>query len=66
MVTGSYMVRCGAAQNKIGEAEKRLLEKGHTEFIAPLKAFLEIDIKNALVSVLNVHTCVCLCCNNVA
>ncbi|XP_065918989.1 endophilin-B1-like [Dysidea avara] len=45
---GSYMVRCGAAQNKIGEAEKRLLEKGHTEFIAPLKAFLEIDIKNAL------------------
>jgi len=43
------MVRCGAAQNKIGEAEKRLQEKGRTEFTAPLKAFLEIDIKNAMV-----------------
>lgn len=45
---GAYMVRCGAAQNKIGQAEKRLQEKGRTEFMAPLKAFLEIDIKNAM------------------
>jgi len=52
------MVRCGAAQNKIGEAEKRLQEKGHTEFVAPLKAFLEIDVKNALVSVFK---CVRVC-----
>jgi len=52
------MVRCGAAQNKIGEAEKRLQEKGHTEFIAPLKAFLEIDMKNAMVSVLSIYMCV--------
>lgn len=44
------MVRCGAAQNKIGQAEKKLQEKGRTEFIAPLKAFLEIDIKNAMVT----------------
>ena len=46
---GAYMVRCGAAQSKIGQAEKLLQEKGRTEFIAPLKAFLEIDIKNAMV-----------------
>ena len=46
---GAYMVRCGAAQHKIGQAEKQLQEKGRSEFIAPLKAFLEIDIKNALV-----------------
>ena len=44
------MVRCGAAQSKIGQAERNLQEKGRTEFIAPLKAFLEIDIKNAMVS----------------
>jgi len=56
MVAGSYMVRCGAAQNKIGEAEKRLQEKGQTEFIAPLKAFLEIDIKNSLVSIPSVYS----------
>ena len=43
------MVRCGAAQSKIGQAEKLLQEKGRTEFMAPLKAFLEIDIKNAMV-----------------
>ena len=48
-VTGAYMVRCGAAQSKIGQAEKLLQEKGRTEFMAPLKAFLEIDIKNAMV-----------------
>ena len=44
------MVRCGAAQNKIGQAERKLQEKGRIEFIAPLKAFLEIDIKNAMVT----------------
>ena len=49
LTAGAYMVRCGAAQNKIGQAEKLLQEKGRTEFIAPLKAFLEIDIKSAMV-----------------
>ena len=51
---GGYLTRCGQVENKIGMSERRFKEKAQTEFFTPLKAFLEVDIKNVLVSCKNV------------
>ena len=40
-------------ETKLGESEKRFQEKATSNFITPLKAFLEIDIKNVLASSLS-------------
>ena len=44
------MLHCAEIEGKLGEASKRFQDKIQSEFVAPLKAFLEIDVKQALVS----------------
>ena len=48
--SGSYMTKSGDVQFKLGQADKQFQEKVHTDYITPIKAFLEVDIKAALVS----------------
>ena len=44
------MKHCGQVQGQIGEARKRFEDKVMKDVITPLKAFMEIDIKNIMVS----------------
>lgn len=53
LFAGGYLVRCGLLENKIAAAEETLQGKVLSEFITPLKAFLEVDIKNVLVKFSN-------------
>lgn len=46
---GGYLVRCGIVENKVGTSERRLEDKVHSDVVTPLKAFLEVDIKNVVV-----------------
>ena len=46
---GAYLARCADVESKLGESEKRFHETTFTEYIIPLKAFLEVDMKNVLV-----------------
>ena len=46
---GAFLDRCSKIENKLGESEKRFQDKATSSFITPLKAFLEIDVKNVLV-----------------
>ena len=50
MFVGAFLERCSLVETKLGESEKRFQEKATSSFITPLKAFLEIDVKNVLVS----------------
>ena len=54
-LTGGYLVRCGQVESKIAISEGKLKEQAYTEFITPLKAFLEVDIKNVLVSITSLY-----------
>ena len=47
---GGYLVRCGEVEFKIGTSWKLFRDRVQKEFSTPLKAFLEVDVKNALVS----------------
>ena len=49
-VKGGYLVRCGEVEFKIGTSWKLFRDRVQKEFSTPLKAFLEVDVKNALVS----------------
>jgi hypothetical protein len=46
---GAFLERCSQIETKLAESEKRFQEKAASSFITPLKAFLEIDVKNVLV-----------------
>ncbi|KAL5483744.1 hypothetical protein EMCRGX_G020155 [Ephydatia muelleri] len=45
---GSFMIQCSEVETKLGQADKQFQEKVQAEFITPLKAFLEVDIKAAV------------------
>lgn len=47
LCTGSFMVQCSEVETKLGQADKQFQDKVQAEFITPLKAFLEVDIKAA-------------------
>ena len=47
---GGYLVRCGEVESKIGMSEKKYQDKVNVEVVVPLRSFLEVDIKNVLVS----------------
>ena len=47
---GGYLVRCGEVEFKIGTSWKLFRDRVQKEFTTPLKAFLEVDVKNAMVS----------------
>ena len=49
-IVGGYLVRCGEVETKIGASERKFQVKVYSEVITPLRAFLEVDIKNILVS----------------
>ena len=46
---GSCLKQCGAVEVKLGQAMLQYHSRMQMEFITPLKAFLEVDIKNVLV-----------------
>ena len=46
---GQYLKQCGVAEVKIGQALTQFHERVERDFVTPLKAFLEVDIKNAMV-----------------
>ncbi len=43
---------CSNVENKLAESQKRFKETVASEYIIPLRAFLEVDIKAVLVSFL--------------
>ena len=48
--TGGYLLRCGEVEYKMAQTKRRYREKVERDFLTPLRAFLEVDIKNAVVS----------------
>ena len=44
-------------EQKLGESQKRFQSKAMKEFITPLKAFLEIDVKGVIVSLVLIINC---------
>ena len=48
-VVGAALVKCGQAEQKVGMAEKELLHATANNFLQPLKAFLEGDMKTVQV-----------------
>ena len=48
---GGFLVRCGETETKIGLSERRFQNTIRTDVLTPLKAFLEVDLKNIIVSV---------------
>lgn len=46
---GAYLLRCAEVEQKLGQCQQRFQEKAIAEFITPLKAFLEIDVKAVMV-----------------
>lgn len=51
-------MHAGQVETRIGESRKRFEEKVVKDVITPLKAFMEIDIKNIIVSGLGVWSVV--------
>ena len=51
------MIQCSEVETKLGQADKQFQEKVQAEFITPLKAFLEVDIKAAVVRRKDAHFC---------
>ena len=47
---GSYFLRCSEVEIKLEQSHQRFQEKARAEFMTPLKAFLEIDVKSVMVS----------------
>lgn len=43
---GTYLSHCGEVEVKIGECQQRFEDRVMKDVVTPLKAFLEIDIKN--------------------
>lgn len=65
LLLGGYLVRCGDVETKVGLSERRFQSTIRTDVLTPLKAFLEVDLKNVIVSVnkeldFDITLCVCL------
>lgn len=63
---GAYLLRCSEVEQKLGESQKRFQSKAIKEFITPLKAFLEIDVKGVIVSLQDFSLVLPIHCNRVA
>ena len=50
MIAGSALVKCGQTQQKLGVADKDFVENSGNNFIQPLRAFLDGDMKTVMVS----------------
>lgn len=50
MLLGSALVKCGQMQQKLAEAERQFVQSSITNFLLPLKAFLDGDMKTIQVS----------------
>ena len=50
MSAGSVLIRCGQSEQKLGHAEREFLHTAANNFLQPLKAFLEGDMKTVQVS----------------
>lgn len=50
MMAGSALVKCGQMQQKLAEAERQFVQSSITNFLLPLKAFLDGDMKTIQVS----------------
>ena len=48
-VSGAYLRQCGAAEVKMGQALLLYHSRVQKEFLTPLRAFLEVDVKNVMV-----------------
>lgn len=45
MLIGSALLKCGQMQQKLAEAEGKFIQSSVTNFLVPLKNFLEGDVK---------------------
>ena len=52
---GSMLVRCGQTQQKLGQAKRDLIQTSANEYLKPLNAFLDGDMKT-------IQVCL-FCCN---
>lgn len=57
LFAGNALTKTGTTLKKIGNAEKDLMQKTTSQFIHPLKAFLDNDMKTVSVS----NYCLCRC-----
>ena len=56
--TGGYLMRSGEVESKIGRSMDKFRDRVKDEFVIPLRTFLNVDIKNALVSCFVLSGCV--------
>ena len=49
--SGMYLRQCGAAEVKLGQALVLYHSRVQKEYLTPLRAFLEVDIKNIMVRI---------------
>ena len=54
---GGYLIRCGQVETKIGISERRFQNTARSEVVTSLRAFLEVDIKNIMVSFGSIYHC---------
>ena len=45
---GGYLVNCGAAHKTIGESRRKFMEETNAYLLTPLRAFLDVDMRNAV------------------
>lgn len=53
-VYGSTLIKVGQTQQKLGEAEKEFVRTAYNGFVGPLQTFLNWDMKQITVSIINV------------
>jgi endophilin-B len=61
LIAGSALIKCGQAQQKLGQAERDYLQSSANNFLQPLKAFLDGDMKTVQVGKLRYHSVLIHC-----
>ena len=51
-IIGNALVKCGQTEQKLGQAERELVQAAANNFLQPLRAFLDGDMKTVQVSVI--------------
>ena len=45
---GAYLVNCGDAHKRVGESRRKFMEETNAYLLTPLRAFLDVDVRNAM------------------
>ena len=47
-ILGAYLVNCGTAHKNVGESRRKFMEETSAYLLTPLRAFLDVDVRNAI------------------